>query len=84
MEPGRLDQSLSCRFWEVATHPYEEIPGPLKLEELPKDAWTRIWNLFFLHLRKSNPQTSVAALGGFAGRPSADARAVIPACAAGA
>ena len=22
-EPGRLDQSLSCRFWEVATHPFE-------------------------------------------------------------
>ena len=21
-EPGRLDQSLSCRFWKVATHPY--------------------------------------------------------------
>ena len=20
-EPGRLDQSLSCRFWKVATHP---------------------------------------------------------------
>ena len=32
---------------------YEEIPGPLKLEELPKDARTRIWNLFFGHLRKS-------------------------------
>ena len=37
--------------------------------------------------RRARPalhQTSVAALGGFAGRPSADARAVIPACAAGA
>ena len=22
-EPGRLDQSLSCRFWKVATHPFE-------------------------------------------------------------
>ena len=32
---------------------YEEIPGPLKLEELPKDARTRIWNLFFGHLQKS-------------------------------
>ena len=21
-EPGRLDQSLSCRFWKVATHPF--------------------------------------------------------------
>ena len=32
---------------------YEDIPGPLKLEELPKDARTRIWNLFFGHLEKS-------------------------------
>ena len=32
---------------------YEEIPGPLKLEELPQDARTRIWNLFFVHLRQS-------------------------------
>ena len=32
---------------------YEEIPGPLKLEDLPKDARTRIWNLFFGHLEKS-------------------------------
>ncbi len=22
-EPGRLDQSLSCRFWKVATHPVD-------------------------------------------------------------
>ena len=21
-EPGRLDQSLFCRFWKVATHPF--------------------------------------------------------------
>ena len=24
-EPGRLDQSLSCRFWKVATHPLEAL-----------------------------------------------------------
>ena len=24
-EPGRLDQSLSCRFWKVATHPFESL-----------------------------------------------------------
>ena len=41
---------------------YEEIPEPLKLEELPKDAWTRIWNLFFLHHRKSKST-------GLSGRP---------------
>ena len=34
-------------------HRYEEIPGPLKLEELPTDARTRIWNLLFVHLDKS-------------------------------
>ena len=26
-EPGRLDQSLSCRFWKVATHPFWELSG---------------------------------------------------------
>ena len=26
-EPGRLDQSLSCRFWKVATHPLLDLPG---------------------------------------------------------
>ena len=24
-EPGRLDQSLSCRFWKVATHPIDGL-----------------------------------------------------------
>ncbi len=32
---------------------YEKIPGPLKLEELPKEARTHIWNLFFAHLKQS-------------------------------
>ena len=32
---------------------YEEIPGPLKLGELPKEARTQIWNLFFVHLDSS-------------------------------
>ena len=41
---------------------YEEIPGPLKLEELPKDARTRIWNLFLGHLEKS--MGTDIALGG--------------------
>ena len=26
-EPGRLDQSLSCRFWKVATHPIIDSTG---------------------------------------------------------
>lgn len=27
---------------------FEEIPGPLKLEELPKEARTHIWNVFYI------------------------------------
>ena len=27
---------------------YEDIPGPLKLEELPKEARTHIWNVFYI------------------------------------
>ena len=34
-------------------HGYEEIPGPLKLEELPKEARTQIWNIFYANLRHS-------------------------------
>ena len=32
---------------------YEAIPGPLQLEELPRNARTRIWNVFFVHLDES-------------------------------
>ena len=32
---------------------YEDVPGPLKLEELPRDARTQIWNLFFEHISRS-------------------------------
>lgn len=32
---------------------YEEIPGPLQLGELPKEARTQLWNLFFVHLDSS-------------------------------
>lgn len=32
---------------------YEEIPSPLKLEELPKEARVQIWNVFFVHLQRS-------------------------------
>ena len=35
------------------SHGYEEIPRPLKLGELPKEARTRIWNLFYAHLLKT-------------------------------
>ena len=29
---------------------YEELPGPLQLEELPKEARIRIWNVFYSFL----------------------------------
>ena len=31
-EPGRLDQSLSCRFLKVATHPLRGIAGHFHVE----------------------------------------------------
>ena len=37
---------------------YEEIPGPLKLEELPQDARTHIWNVFYVHLHGSSEDRS--------------------------
>ena len=32
---------------------YEDVPGPLRLEELPHDARMQIWNLFFEHISRS-------------------------------
>ena len=32
---------------------YEEIPGPLRLEALPRQARTHIWNVFYYHLDQS-------------------------------
>ena len=32
---------------------YEGVPGPLELGELPRDARTQIWNLFFEHISRS-------------------------------
>ena len=32
---------------------YEEIPGPLKLEELSKEARIQIWNVFYIYLRNA-------------------------------
>ena len=37
---------------------YEEIPGPLKLEELPQEARTHIWNVFYVHLHGSSEDRS--------------------------
>ena len=38
---------------------YEEIPGLLKLEELPREARIRIWNVFFQHLDESKGSWSL-------------------------
>ena len=32
---------------------YEETPGPLRLEELPRETRTQIWNQIFSHLKES-------------------------------
>ena len=32
---------------------YEELPGPLKLEELPSEARVRIWNVFYVSISAS-------------------------------
>ena len=45
-------------------HGYEEIPGPLKLEDLPKEARTRIWNLFFEHIRRCTTTGGLDVLDG--------------------
>ena len=35
---------------------YAELPGPLKLEELPRGARTRIWNAFYLFISATTTQ----------------------------
>ena len=41
---------------------YEEIPGPLRLEELPEAARTRIWNVLFAQFNKSRAMTRMVGL----------------------
>ena len=38
---------------------YEEIPAPLTLEELPREARTQIWNLFFSHIDRFKTEDPV-------------------------
>ena len=41
-EPGRLDQSLSCRFWKVATHPVDKNPAyPIAFEAIKHEGFFR-------------------------------------------
>ena len=53
-KPGELHGSGVSRDSRKLTFSqaqgYEEIPGPLKLEELPREARTRIWNVFYTDL----------------------------------
>ena len=46
---------------------YEDIPGPLKLAELPTEARTRIWNLFFVHLQQTKSTDNLCG-GSWIGR----------------
>ena len=43
---------------------YEDVPGPLKLEELPRDARTQIWNLLFAHISRSRTTGELDVLDG--------------------
>ena len=50
-DPGRLNFSQA--------QGYEEIPGPLRLQELPREARTQIWNVFYRHLDESSETWSL-------------------------
>ena len=43
---------------------YEDVPGPLQLGELPRDARTQIWNLFFEHIRRSTTTGGLDVMDG--------------------
>ncbi len=45
-------------------HGYEEVPRPLKLEELPQGARTEIWNWLYMHIKESRGRASD---GGYVG-----------------
>ena len=41
---------------------YEELPGPLQLEELPSEARTHIWNVLYLSIDVSKTYGSVGGV----------------------
>ena len=43
---------------------YEELPGPLRLEELPQEARTQIWNLFYSHIDRSTTRDGLDVFDG--------------------
>ena len=42
---------------------YEELPAPLKLEELSDEARTQIWNLLYLSLKQSHEPYGTSVVG---------------------
>lgn len=60
---GNVQDLRSLTFSQA--HGYEEVPGPLKLEELPRAARTHIWNVFYVHLDEArfDPTPNVVVLG---------------------
>ena len=56
-ETGEIQELPSLTFSQA--HGYEDVPGPLKLEELSREARTHIWNVFYLYLDASKrPEVS--------------------------
>lgn len=45
---------------------YEEIPRPLKLEELPAEARVQIWNAFYFHIERSLDRRQRRVIGAWA------------------
>ena len=43
---------------------YEEVPGPLRLEELPPEARTKIWNVLYEQLPRTAPGRGAIRVGG--------------------
>ena len=50
-DPGNIQDIRRLTFSQAQG--YEEVPGPLKLEDLSREARTHIWNVFYVHLEDS-------------------------------
>lgn len=62
--PGEGAPGVTGQYTFSQVRGYEDVPGPLKLEDLPKEARTRIWNLFFEYIRRSTTTGSLDTLDG--------------------
>ena len=64
-QPGAKASLVAGKAYTFSQmHGYEEIPGPLRLEDLPREARTGIWNLFFEHIRGSTTTGGLDVLDG--------------------